>query len=182
MKTLEAIQTLSKLGRIFSKIIFICSIVGAVGCVVGIVSLPFADKGLFKLGGVSIYGLIVNRAGIDLNNLYPLFSGAALLCIGQTVTAGVAESYFKNELAAGTPFTLSGAKELLRLGIVTICVPLGSIILSRIVSSVLAELLACGELFNPDGFDSVALGVMFIVMSLLCSYGAEKTEKHQNKK
>ncbi len=182
MKTLEAIQTLSKLGRIFSKIICICSIVGAIGCAVGIVSLPFADKGLFKLGGVSIYGLISSRADIALNNLYPLFSGAAILCIGQAVTARVAESYFKNELTAGTPFTLSGAKELLRLGIVTICVPLGSIILSRIVSSIIAELLACGELFDPNGFDSVALGVMFIVMSLLCSYGAEEAEKHKNAK
>lgn len=173
MKTLNTIQTLSKIGKILSKIVFICCIIGAVGCAAGMASLPFADTGALKIGGVSIHGLIVNRAGIDLNSLYPLLAGVMIVCIGEAVTAKLAEGYFAHELTAGTPFDLAGAKELLQLGIVTICVPLGTQILAQIVSSVIAEILHCGGAFKADNGGSVALGVMFIVTSLLCRYGAE---------
>ncbi len=180
MKTLETIQTLSKVGKIFCKIIYICCIIGAAGCVVGIVSLPFADTGMIKIGGVTIYGLIVNRAGIDLNSLYPLMTGAMIVCIGQAVTAKFGERYFSHELTAGTPFTIDGARELFRLGIITICVPLGSMIMAQIISSIVAELIGCGEAFKIEGGDSVALGVMFIFMSLLCKYGAECRENEEH--
>lgn len=42
-------------------------------------------KGFLKSGGVTIYSLIVNRAGIDLNSLYPLLAGAMILGIGQII-------------------------------------------------------------------------------------------------
>lgn len=180
MKTLNTIQTLSKIGKILSKIIYICCIIGVAGCVVGIVSLPFADTGILKIGCVTIYGLIVNRAGIDLNSLYSLMSGAMIVCIGPAVTAKFAERYFSHELTAGTPFTFDGAKELFRLGIITICVPLGSMIMAQIISSIVAEFIGCGEAFKLEGGDSVALGVMFLFMSLLCKYGAECKENSGN--
>lgn len=180
MKTLNAIQTIFKIGRILSKIIYICCIIGVVGCTIGIASLPFADTGVLKIGGVTIYGLIVNRAGIDLNSLYPLMTGAMIVCIGQTIAAKFAEAYFAHELTAGTPFTLNGAKELLRLGILTISVPLGALILAQIVSGVIAEFIGCGEAFKLDGGDSVTLGAMFLVMSLICKYGAELREKSED--
>lgn len=173
MKTLNTIQTISRIGKILSKIIYICCIIGVAGCIVGMVSIPFTDTGVLKIGGVTISGLIVNRAGIELNGLYPLLTGAMIVCIGQCITAKFAELYFKHELSAGTPFTLSGAKELLRLGILTICVPLGTLIVAQIVSSIMAAWLGCGETFKLDEGDSVALGVMFIVLSLVCKYGAE---------
>lgn len=173
MKSLQTIQTLSKIGKVLSKIIYICCVIGTVGCAVGIASLPFADTGIFKIGGVTIYGLIVNQGGIDLNSLYPLMIGAMIVCIGQAVLAKFAESYFTHELAAGTPFTADGAKEMLRLGILTICIPLGALILSQIISGVVAEIVGCGDVFKVDNGDSVVLGVMFIVISLLCRYGAE---------
>ena len=39
MNTLKTIQTLSKIGRILSKIVYICCVVGFCGCIIGIVSL-----------------------------------------------------------------------------------------------------------------------------------------------
>lgn len=177
MKTLNTIQTLSKIGKVLSKIAHIFCIIGAVGCAIGMASLPFADTGILKIGGVTIYGLIGNRAGIDLNSLYPMMTGAMIVCIGEAVTAKFAERCFAHELAAGTPFTLAVAKELLRLGIVTICVPLGTGILAQIVSEILSELIHCGEAFKAYHDGSVALGVMFILMSLLCRYGAELKDR-----
>lgn len=173
MKTLNTIQTLSKIGKILSKIVFICCIIGAVGCAIGMVCLPFGDTEILKIGGVTIHGLISNHADIDLNSLYPSLTAVMLVCVGQAVTVKFAEAYFTHELTAGTPFTLDGAKELLRLGIITICVPLGTQIIAEIVSGILAAILHCGEAFKMSADGSVALGVMFIVMSLLCRYGAE---------
>lgn len=173
MKTLNTIQTLCKIGKILSKIAFIFCVIGAVGCAAGVASLPFADTGVFNIGGVTIHGLIVNHAGIDLDSLYPMMTGVMIVCIGEAVTAKKAEGYFTHELTAGTPFTFTGAKELLQLGIVTICVPLGTQILAQIVSEIIAEIIHCSEAWKPDNGGSVTLGVMFIFMSLLCRYGAE---------
>lgn len=173
MKALKTIQVLSKIGKILSKIVFVCCLIGAIGCTVGII----VDIGVIQIGGVTVHGLIVNRAGIDLNSLYPIMIGAMCICIGYAVMAKFAEKYFANELSVGTPFTLAGARELLRLGIVTISVPMGSSILAQIGSSIAAELLGCGEAFELDSGESVMLGVMFIVVSLLCRYGAEIKEE-----
>ena len=178
METLKTIQTFSKVGRIFSKIAFICCVIGVAGCVLGMLSLPFSATPVFKIGGISIHAFIANQSGADLNALYPFMAGAMIVCIGQAVTAKFAEKYFANELLAETPFTRSGAKELLRLGIITISVPLGTLILAQIVSDVIAELIQCGEAFKLDGGDSVALGVTFIFASFLCQYGAELREKN----
>lgn len=174
MKTLSVLQVLAKIGRVLSRIVFICCAIGVAGCAVGLLSLPFADTGIIKLGGVSIYGLICNHAGIELNELYALLAGAMIVCLGELITARYAEAYFRNECAAGTPFTLYGAKELLRLGILVVCVPLGAQIVALIVSGFLSELLGCGEAFRLSRGDSVALGVMLILGSLLCRCGAEQ--------
>lgn len=179
MKSLKTIQTLSKIGMILCKIIYICCIIGAAGCAVGMVSLPLADTGIFKIGGVSIRTLIVNNAGIDPISLYPAMTEAAILCIGQTVLSKFAEVYFRNELAAGTPFTQDGAREMLRLGILTICIPLGCLIAAQIVSGIMAGFLNCDDLLKIDNGGSVSLGVMFIVMSVLCRCGAEMQAQKQ---
>ena len=181
MKTLNTIQTLSKIGKVLSKIDYIFCLIGAIGCAVGLATLPFADQGIFKIGGESIHGLIVNRAGIDLNSLYSLMTGAMIVCIGQAITAKFAERYFSYELTAGTPFTFAGAKELLRLGIITICVPLGCLILAEIVSGIIAGFLNCEDLLKIENGGSVTLGVVFIIISLLCRYGAEQEASQTTK-
>lgn len=177
MNSISTIQTLAKIGQILSKIFYIVYLIAAIACGVGLISLPFADTGIFKIGGVTIYGLIVNHAGIELNSLYPSLAAFLIVCVGQAVTARTAERYFEHEMAAGTPFTPAGARELMRLGIVTIAVPLGTRILSQIVSRVIATIIGSGEAFRWSGGDNVVLGVMFLVTALLCRYGAEREER-----
>ena len=48
--TLKTIQTLSKIGKIISKIIFICCVVGFCGCIVGIVSLAIGAEIVCSIG------------------------------------------------------------------------------------------------------------------------------------
>lgn len=126
MKTLITIQTLAKIGKILSKIIFICCIVGFCGCIVGIVSLAIGAESL-KLGG-------------------------------------------------GNPFTLRGAKELMRLGILTVAIPLGTVIVCAIGVAIADVVYPGIDKLSVGEFSSVGLGVMMIVLSLFCRYGAELKE------
>ena len=98
-----------------------------------------------------------------------------VFCIGECAVSMLAGRYFKNELAAGTVFTFEGANEMKRLGIVTICVPIGASVAAGIVYGIMK--LCFKDVGNIDfgDFVSVGLGVMFIVTSLICRHGAELT-------
>ena len=172
MNTLKTIQILSKIGRIISKIIYICCMVGFCGCIVGIVSLALGGE-VFKLGDVTVYSIIENHSQMSMPTLYTAMAVGMVLCAAEAVLCKFAEVYFRNELADGTPFTLRGAKELMRLGILTITIPLGAAIICSIGVGVVANIFPEIEKLSYDGFESVGLGVMMIVSSLLCRFGAE---------
>ena len=175
MKTRNTIQTLAKIGKIISKIIYVCCIVGFCGCIVGIVSLAVGAE-TFKLGGVTIHGMIENNEGMNLPTLYASMAVGLLFCAAEAVLCRFAEIYFKNELADGDPFTLRGAKELLRLGILTIAIPLGTGIVCSIGVAIADNVYPGIEKLSVGEFSSVGLGVMMIVLSLFCRYGAELNE------
>ena len=175
MNTLKTIQTLAKIGKVFSKIIFVCCIVGFCGCIVGIVSLALGAE-TFKLGGVTIHSMIENEAGMSLPTLYASMAVGLLFCGAEAVLCKFAEAYFKHELADGDPFTLRGAKELLRLGILTVAIPLGTVIVCSIGVASADNMVPGIDKLSIGEFSSVGLGVMMIVLSLFCRYGAERNE------
>ena len=115
MSILKTIQTLSKIGRILSKIVYICCVVGFCGCIVGIISLGLGGE-VFKLGGVTIHSIIESHSHTSMPTLYTAMAFGLVLCAAEAVLSKFSEIYFKNELADGTPFTMRGAKELMRLG------------------------------------------------------------------
>ncbi len=82
-------------------------------------------------------------------------------------------------MAAGTPFTFEGAKELMRLGICAICIPVGSRIAAEIVYHIMAHFIH--DVSSMQISDSISisagLGIMMIVGSLLCRYGAEREQE-----
>lgn len=69
MNTLKTIQTLSKIGRILSKIVYICCVVGFCGCIVGIISLGLGGE-VFKLDGVTIHSIIESHSHMSMPSLY----------------------------------------------------------------------------------------------------------------
>ena len=82
----------------------------------------------------------------------------------------------KNELKAGTPFTLSGANELLRLGILSIAIPVFTYMLSNIIyDSFKAAFIDVQKIDGLNGEVSLSLGICLIIISLICRYGAEVT-------
>lgn len=168
VKTLNNIQKLSKIGKVLSRIVFIFCIIGFCGCVVGILSMA--------IGGVTLESILGIEAGVTAGTAYAAMAAGMILCAGEAVLSKFAEHYFKRELADGTPFNLGGAKELMRLGIFTICIPIGTQIIAEIVYAVMEQTLRGVAPLQLDHSGSVALGVMFIVMSLGCRYGAELRE------
>lgn len=175
MKTLKTIQVLAKIGKILSSIIFVCCIIGFCGCILGIGSLALGLESM-KLGGVTIHGIIEKEAEMSLPGMYAAMSVGAVFCAAEAVLSKFAEAYFKKELADGTPFTLQGSKELLRLGILAIALPLAAITVYSIGVAVASQAYPEIEKLSLDGFSSVGLGVMLIVLSLFCRHGAELAE------
>lgn len=137
MKSLQTIQKLFKIGKILSRIAFIFSVIGFCGCIAGLLSLSFGNGSLIKLGGVTLHQLISEEYGYNIKGITASLSGWLVVCAGEAVLAKFAEVYFQNELQAETPFTLAGAKELLRLGILTITIPTGCTVAESIVEGVI---------------------------------------------
>lgn len=177
MKTLSIIQKLCKIGKILSKIAFILSVVAFCGCIAGLLSLNLGDGRLIKIGGVTLRGLVVNEHGYNVKSISAALCGWLAVCAGEGVLARFAFQYFKNELAAQTPFTLDGAREMLRLGVLALTLPLGCALAGRIIEGIVAGFMRVErEAALEICFDhaaSAALGVMFIFSALLCRCGAE---------
>ena len=177
MKTLDTIQRLSKAGKILSKIAFVVSVVGFCGCIAGLVSLHFGSGSLIKLGGVTLHGLIAGEYGVNIKSIGAALSGWMIVCAGEAVLAKFAERCFKNELKAGTPFTLAGAKEMLRLGILTAVIPTGCAVVGSIAEGIVMGFMQLETASAMDRYfdtePAIVLGIMFMLGSLLCRLGAE---------
>lgn len=172
MKSLRTIQVLAKIGKIISSIIFVFCVVGFCLCVAGIVSLALGVE-LFKVGSVTIHGLIENESGMSMPVLYASMAVGIVFCAAEAVLSKFAEIYFKRELADGTPFTMRGAGELQRLGILTVVLPLAAVIVCSAGVAIVGQAYPELDKLSLEGFASVGLGVMLIVLSVFCRYGAE---------
>lgn len=177
MKTLKIIQTLSKIGKILSKIIYICCIVGFAGCIVGIIAMIIGGQTV-KIGGMSLHSILQTEANVGEGTIWSAIVVGLIFSVGEFFLARMSYRYFENELKIGTPFSEDGAKEMFRLGISAIWIPLATLILAQISQEIFANLMEAEKL-DLDGFESVSLGVMFIVMSLICKHGAELSEENK---
>lgn len=178
MKTLDIIQTLSKIGKILSKIVSVCCIVGICGSIVGMIAMMIGGEAV-KIGGVTLHSLLQAEAGIGEGTVWAAIAVGMILSIGEFFIARRSYCYFENEGNAGTPFTSEGARELLRLGISVIWISIVSVVLAQVAQGIVAELMGNTEKLSLDFIDSVALGATMIVVSLLCKYGAESERENE---
>lgn len=182
MKNLKTIQVLSKIGLVLSRIKLVCSLVGFGGCVISIIILSLGDgSGTMSAGGFVFHGLISVGGGYDADGTISVIAAWLVVCTGGAVISWFARCYFLHELADGTPFTEAGARELRRLGILEICITVGTAIIARIVQAVIAGLMnvstdAAFDVWSGDE-TSIVLGVAMMIAALLCSHGAELTVK-----
>lgn len=175
---LSTIQTLSKIGKILSKIIFIICIVAICFCIAGIVGVRLGGDGLIaSLGSVNIYGITGDVSALTANVVYAAFAAAIISVIGSAYVAKCAERYFKNELKAGTPFTFEGADEMKRLGIIAIIVPIVAAIVSAIVFAVVSHGMESDSETSISAGASIGTGIMFLIFAVVFKYGASIAEE-----
>lgn len=179
MDTLKVLGKLARLGKVLCRIAFVCCIVGFCLCIAAIASLALGVEPL-KLGRVTINGLILTETSVSMTAMYAAIIVAMILCASEAVLARFALHYFQRALSDGTPFTFGGAQELKRLGILTICLPLGTQVVSEIVYAALTHGAAKVFSLRLNFGGSVLLGALFIVMSLLCRLGAEQATHSEN--
>ena len=133
----KIVRKIAKIGKILSKVAFVFSIIGICGCLVGLLSNLFGSGKVLKIGGVTIYGLLADFTAYNVNSISATLVAWLIVCIGQAVLAKFAELYFHNALMAGTPFTQVGARELRRLGILTMVIPTGCAVGAEVVQGIL---------------------------------------------
>lgn len=101
-----------------------------------------------------------------------------IIIAAEAVVAKFINVYFKHELKAGTPFTFEGAKEMLRLGIITIAVPAGASLAATIVFDIMAAGSGLDSEFNFE--ISLGMGLMFLALSPLLKHGTELRLRAKN--
>ncbi len=161
-KTLNTIQTIMKVGRIIAKILFVLCIVGAV--------LSLFGFGLL-IAAASLAELIEANAEISIEDCYFGCISGCISCVAEAVLAWLAIKYFDHELAAGTPFTFDGAKELFRLGIINLAVMVGLSVVQNLIFGMLWIYFPTIE--APDTTVSFTTGLAMLMLSLVFKHGAE---------
>ncbi|ANE22289.1 hypothetical protein AAY81_03090 [Denitrobacterium detoxificans] len=170
-KNLDAIQTIAKICRVVSIIVFACCLAGGILCVVGMACVGTPD--LITVNGVTVHSIVDLSADVNLGVVYASLLTGLVFCIAGCVLGKLAKRYFDHELAAGTPFTFEGANEIMRLGIFTAVIPLGAQIIAHVGCSAMARYFEGVTCPSVEVSTSFMFGVALIVMSVIFRYGAE---------
>lgn len=178
MKALNILQIIAKVAKIFCSIVYIMSIVSISLCMIGIISLTlFPSFATIEINGLTIQTIIQNNTDLTTPAMYFVLIDGIILSGCQLFLSKTAKKYFVNELAVGHPFTKEGAKELFYLGIYTIVIPLGCLIIASIVYGIFNAVNPDFYKFNGEHYLSIGLGITFIVCSFIFKAAVEaKTE------
>ena len=171
-KSLSNIMTVFKVARIVAKVVFILCIVGGVGCVLGIITLPMVGD---------LLSSPMAEAGMEAVAAIPACIVGGITCAGEAVLAFLAERYFANVLSVQTPFTEAGAKECFRLGVASLIASVAISVVGGIVVAI--AMLASPGMAETDvgGAISLTEGLFFMFLSLIFRYGAELTAQQEEK-
>lgn len=174
MKSLQTIQKTFRVFQILTKIAmilsFVCAGLTALGLLCGIV---------WQRGGIVIGAELDELLELTVTGNLTEMIGVLLVDTILALTDGMllvfAHRYFTAEQKDGTPFTQRGAERILRLGILTIVLPLVAAIVSAVVCEVLQ--LSLNVVNDWGNQDSITMGIILILASLIFRYGAELEEK-----
>ena len=96
-----------------------------------------------------------------------------VMLVTEAILLSFALRYLKAEQADGTPFTVSGADTLKKLGIRCIWMP----IVAMVVASVIGVCYNVENIGSDSNLPSLATGVVLILASMIFRYGAALEEK-----
>ena len=167
MKSLKTIQKTLRVFQILTKIIMILTFLWA--------ALGMLSAMVWQRGGIVIRA---NREWLQALAKTSEPDGMTAFFLAQTIQAladgtllAFAYYYLKLEQADGTPFTQHGARQIRSLGIRTIVLS----VVARIVIAAIGVALGLplDAVGNRGLVYAVAMGVLFVLASLVLRYGAE---------
>ena len=163
-KTLNTIQTIVKIAKVLAIIVMVASIIGAAGSAIA-------------LGAMAITGgeseLTENAIFMgEPADLYFTYISTIITCVAEAILAYLAMKYFNNELAAGTPFTFDGSKQLLRLGLINLAVAFGVAFLEVLIYIIMSVYFPELQEIDSNSW-SLGTGIAMMLLSLVFKYGAE---------
>lgn len=176
MKASKIIQAIAVALRVVCIIMIVLYALAALGCVIGL-----AETAIFDQSG-TVTELIVDDfldcGNLPMTELRVVLGGGIAVAVAEMLVCIFLSIYFKHELAAGTPFTFEGAKELLLVGIkALICFAAAMAICCFI------RLIAVGstDISSPETELLIfsGKGAEIILMSLLLRFGAEEKENKE---
>ncbi len=174
-KTLHTIQVITKIGLVIARVVWIVATVSIGLSVAAMIAVACGWTDLVaQLGAIKIYGLVKTDGAVTTNQAYLLLVAVVLLLTGVAVMAWFTARYFARQVRVATPFTMTNAQGLQKLGLIWL---IGSVLTSAVVSGVVWGMSVAWHTtinFNDSVDGGVILGVMFLVLSLFCRYGAEK--------
>ncbi len=171
MEQLQKIQKTFHVFEVLTKIAYILSIVGAVFCAVGALCAAAWYNGgqVFSLFGEPV---TVFSTGRGMNEMLAVLLADFVMITAEAILLSFACKYLKAEQAAGTPFTVTGAEQLKKLGIRCIWLP----IVTMVVASVISVSFGVEDIDSVSNLPSVATGIVLILASMIFRYGAALEE------
>lgn len=162
MKSLQRVQKAAQILRILAKIGYIFAIVGTVCSVLGAIFC-----GVFG-SNARVQEWLAKEGETFVTREYVCHC----ICGAIGCAAGIAVAYFTlqfydHELAAGTPFAKPLVKEIRKLGLLHILLPLAASIVVAVVSAAMHTEVD----FNASG--SITAGIAYLLLSLPMDYGAD---------
>lgn len=174
MKALRTIQVLVKIARVICIIIFVCGIIGAVGCGLTLILMPLMQS--LDLGeDLSIEALLAEN-GVTLAEAYASLSIALVSCILCIVLYKYTQKFFEKELELGTPFNMDIVKGMRKVALFHIIASLSISFISGLVLGIVAGIEGTQLNYEFDVFYTVGFGLFLLVISLFCEAGLDKAE------
>lgn len=177
-KSLKTVQTVCKVCMVLAEIAFVLLVV-----IVALMLAAAIFTGTGKMDALLSSGALALNEMLQQYGATQEYVTAVLVCMtiiiaAEAVVAKFINVYFKHELKAGTPFTFEGAKEMLRLGIITIAVPAGASLAATVVFDIMAAGSGLDSEFNFE--ISLGMGLMFLALSPLLKHGTELRLRAKN--
>lgn len=170
-KSLKTVQTVCKVCKVLAEIAFVLLVVGAVLMLAAAIFTGTGNFDALMSSGALVLDEMLQQSGVTQEYVTAVLVCMTIIVAAEAIVAKFINVYFKHELKAGTPFTFEGAKEMLRLGIITIAVPTGASLVATIVFGIMAAGSGLDSEFNFE--ISLGLGLMFLALSPLLKHGTE---------
>ena len=170
MKNLQTIQKAYHIFEILLKIAMIAAFVWAGLAFLGLFCQILLYYDVWPFG--FDMKIIMDTVGIkSINEIIGSLLSSFIFAITYGILSIFAVNYVKSEQIDGTPFTENGAKQIRRLGIQTIIMP----IVAEIITAVIHEIF--DVTFRTDwGGSEIIVGFLLIFASFVFCYGAELEE------